>query len=253
MPKRAKFRFYEELNDFLPEDKKKVSFPYDFMGNPTVKDAIESIGVPHTEIDLILVNGNSVTFFYHLKDKDKVSVYPVFESMDISNVTRLREKPLREPKFILDVHLGKLSRYLRMLGFDTLFENNYNKFEIVRTAKTQKRIILTRNVSLLKIGEVTHGYWVRSQNPVEQLTETVRYFDLYSNINPLTRCIMCNGLITKTTKDSVINKLQPKTKLYYNEFYRCTLCDKVYWEGSHFFKMKGFVENFRKKFQESNK
>ena len=126
MQKRAKIRFYEELNDFLPIDKKKSWFSYDFMGNPTVKDAVESIGVPHTEIDLILVNSKSVTFSHHLQDGNMVSVYPVFESMEISNVTHLREKPLRKPKYIVDVQLGKLAKYLRMLGFDTLFKNNYD-------------------------------------------------------------------------------------------------------------------------------
>jgi len=242
MPKRAKFRFYEELNDFLPIDKKKSWFSYDFMGNPTVKDAIESMGVPHTEIDLILVNSKSVTFSHRLQDGDTVSVYPVFESMDISNVTHLREKPLREPKYILDVQLGKLAKYLRMLGFDTLFENNYDDSEIVKIAKAEKRIILTRDVSILKIKAVTHGYWIRSQKPTEQITEVILRFDLYSNIKPLSRCIACNGIIKKTTKESVMNKLQPKTKLYYDEFYQCKSCKKVYWKGSHYYKMKSYIE-----------
>lgn len=250
MPKRAKFRFYEELNDFLPIDKKKSLFSYDFEGNPSIKDAIEAIGVPHTEIDLILVNSKSVAFSYHLQDKDMVSVYPVFEGIDISKVTHLREKPLREPKYILDVHLGKLAKYLRMLGFDTLYENNYDDSDIIKIAKAQKRTILTRDVSLLKNKAVTHGYWIRSQYPVEQLTEVILRFDLYSNIKPFYRCIACNGIIKKTKKESIMNKLQPKTKLYYDEFYQCSSCEKVYWKGSHYSKMKNFVENLRKKVSE---
>lgn len=242
MPKTAKFRFYEELNDFLTIDKKKSWFSYDFMGNPTVKDAVESIGVPHTEIDLILVNSKSVTFSHRLQDGNMVSVYPVFESMDISNVTHLREKPLRKPKYILDVQLGKLAKYLRMLGFDTLFENNYDDSEIVKIAKAEKRTILTRNVSILKIKAVTHGYWIRSQKPIEQITEVLLRFDLYSNIKSLSRCIACNGIIKKTTIESVMHKLQPKTKRYYNEFYQCASCKKVYWKGSHYYKMKSFIE-----------
>ncbi|KPK87130.1 twitching motility protein PilT [bacterium SM23_31] len=247
MPKTAEFRFYEELNDFLPVDKRKSWLLYDFMGKPTVKDAVESIGVPHTEIDLILVNSKSVTFSYHLKDGDKVSVYPVFESLDISNVTHLREKPLRKPKYILDVQLGKLAKYLRMLGFDTLFENNYDDSEIVKIAKAEKRTILTRDVSILKIKAVTHGYWIRSQKPTEQITEVITRFDLYSNIKPLSRCIACNGIINKTTKESVIHKLQPKTKRYYNEFYQCKSCKKVYWKGSHYYKIKSFAAQLRKR------
>ena len=146
MPKSAKFRFYEELNDFLPLDKRKKIFSYNFEGNPSVKDAVEAIGVPHTEIDLILANSKSVAFSYHLQDGDMISVYPVFESMDISNVTHLREKPLRKPKFILDVHLGKLAKYLRMLGFDALYETDYKDSRIVNIAKTQNGTILTRDV-----------------------------------------------------------------------------------------------------------
>ncbi len=147
---KAKFRFYEELNDFLPAEKKKIEFIYNFSGNPAIKDAIEAVGVPHTEVDVILVNGQSVEFSYQLQDDDVVSVYPTFESFDVSKVTHLRNKPLREIKFIVDVHLGKLARYLRMLGFDTLYKNNYSTTEILKIAKAQKRIILTRSVALLK-------------------------------------------------------------------------------------------------------
>ncbi len=246
MPKSAKFRFYEELNDFLPLDKRKKVFSYDFEGNPSVKDAVEAIGVPHIEIDLILANSKSVVFSYHLQDCDMISVYPVFESMDISNVTHLREKPLREPKFILDVHLGKLARYLRLLGFDTLYETDYKDSRIEKIAQTQNHTILTRDVSILKIKSVTHGYWIRSQHPVEQLTEVIRRFDLNSNIKPFSRCTVCNGIVEKVTKESVMNRLQPKTKLYYEEFYQCESCKKVYWKGSHYDNMKNFIETLRK-------
>ena len=222
-------------------------FSYDFEGNPSVKDAIEAIGVPHTEIDLILVNTKSVTFSYHIQNKDMISVYPVFESLDISNATHLREKSLRRPKFILDVHLGKLAKYLRIFGFDTLYENDYDDFEIISISKAEKRAILTRDVRILKNKAVTHGYWIRSNSPVEQLTEVILRFDLFSNIKPFYRCLTCNGLIRKTSKESVMNKLQPKTRLYYEEFYRCSSCEKVYWKGSHYHKMMNFVEDIRKK------
>ena len=245
MAKVAQFRFYEELNDFLPNKKKKILFPYPFEGNPAIKDAIEAIGVPHTEVDLILVNGNSVSFQYQLNDKDHVSVYPVFESFDISEISRLRNEPLRNPKFILDVHLGKLARYLRMAGFDTLYENNYSDSEIVRISIKEKRIILTRDVGILKFREIKHGYWMRSQNPVEQFGEVVRRFDLSIFFKPFHRCINCNGLIRKTTKKSVLNVLQPKTKEFYHEFYQCESCDKVYWKGSHFGKMQSFLDKFK--------
>ena len=247
MLKRAQFRFYEELNDFLPPDRKKVPFSYEFEGKPSVKDAIEAIGVPHTEVDLILVNGKSVTFSCHIKENDNISVYPVFESLDISGVTHLREKPLREPKFILDVHLGKLAKYLRLLGFDTLYENSYNDSEIAVIAQAQNRTVLTRDVSLLKMNAVTHGYWIRSRNPVEQVEEVIRRFDLQSTIKPFCRCMICNGMVKKVSKDAVMDSLEPKTKRYYDEFYQCTSCGKVYWRGSHYNKMKLFIDDLQNK------
>ena len=238
---KAKFRFYEELNDFLSQDKKKILFTHCFECNPSIKDVIESMGVPHTEIDMILVNGISVNFFYQLKDKDVVSVYPVFESLDISNVTHLRERPLREPKFILDVHLGRLARYLRMFGFDTLYENNYHDSDIIKLSNEHKRTILTRDVGILKNSDVTHGYWIRSQDPMEQLKEVIVRSDLMNLIKPFYRCSECNGIIKKVTKVSVIDKLKPGTKKYFNEFFKCTSCQKIYWKGSHFKKMNNFI------------
>ena len=242
---KAKFRFYEELNDFLPQDKKKKLFTHSFECNPSVKDVIESMGVPHIEIDMILVNGSSVNFSYQLKDKDVVSVYPVFESLDISNVTHLRERPLREPKFILDVHLGRLARYLRMFGFDTLYENNYHDSDIIKLSNEQKRTILTRDVGILKNADVTHGYWIRSQDHMEQLKEVIVRSDLINLIKPFYRCSECNGIIKKVTKVSVIDKLKPGTKKYFNEFFKCTSCEKIYWKGSHFKKMNKFIEKLK--------
>ena len=247
MPKIAHFRFYEELNDFLPAEKKKIRFPYEFQGKPSVKDAIEALGVPHTEVDLILVNGVSVSFSYHLIDNDTISVYPVFESLDISPLIHLREKPLRDLKFILDVHLGKLATYLRMLGFDTLYENSYDDLTIVRLSNEQKRIILTRGTGLLKMKAVTHGYRIRSENPDEQVVEVLQRFDARSSIKPLCRCLVCNSLIKKIAKDEIIHLLEEKTKRYYDEFYQCNSCQKIYWKGSHCLRMKQFVDSVLEK------
>ncbi|MBU4287980.1 MAG: Mut7-C ubiquitin/RNAse domain-containing protein [Proteobacteria bacterium] len=184
----AWFRFYEELNDFLPADKRKIAFPCKFSGSPSVKDVIEAIGVPHTEVDLILINGNSVKFDHILSHGDHISVYPVFENLNISHVTRLRPKPLRKTRFIVDVHLGRLSRLLRMLGFDTLYKNNCKNEEIITEALTQKRIILTRDPGLLKNKSITHGYLIRGTDPHEQAREVIRRFDLSSQAKPFIRC-----------------------------------------------------------------
>ena len=204
MLKQATFRFYEELNDFLPLDKKKVDFVRPFSGNPSIKDIIEAIGVPHVEIDLILVNGNSVDFKYILQNNDRVSVYPAFETLGINNVTHLRAQPLRVSTFILDVHLGKLANYLRMLGFDTLYRNDNDDPEIIRISLEEHRIILTRDIGLLKVKSVTHAYFVREQHPKRQLEEVLKHFDLYKDINPFNRCIKCNGHLEPVEKEEIL-------------------------------------------------
>jgi len=238
----AHFRFYEELNDFLSADKKKTEFHYQFEGKPSIKDAIEAIGVPHPEVELILANGKSVGFDYHLRDGDHISVYPVFESFDLSPIVLLRDKPLRRTAFVLDVHLGKLARLLRMLGFDTLYRNDYSDKEIISISKNENRVILTRDRGILKHNSVTHGYCIRSTKSIEQTREVLRRFDLYSQIKPFGRCIKCNGRINNIEKDAIKNKLPPKTANYFDEFYICLDCGKIYWRGSHYHGMKAKLE-----------
>lgn len=236
--KKAILRFYEELNDFLPPDKRKKPFTYLFFGSPSIKDVIEAMGVPHVEVDLILVNGVSVDFNYNLQAGDNVSIYPVFESIDISNIVQLRARPLRDTRFILDVHLGKVTKTLRMLGFDCYYRNDLKDAEIVAIAEAEKRIILTRDRELLKNSRVTHGYWVRSKNPEKQVVEIIKRFDLKDRIKPYIRCMSCNGLIEKVDKEDIVHRLEPKTRKYYDEFYICSSCGKIYWRGSHFERME---------------
>lgn len=241
--KQAQFRFYEELNDFLPYRWKKVAFQYEFSGRPSVKDAIEALGVPHTEIDLILVNGTSVDFTYHLDDGDRVSVYPVFESLDIGSVTRLRAKPLRESRFILDAHLGKLAKHLRLCGFDCLFNNHYSDPELIDIAGTERRIILTRDRALLRNGRVTHAYWIRSQEPGEQLKEVLVRFNLKDRLAMFSRCMECNTPLEKVDKKDIEDRLQPGTRRYFSEFKICPGCRRIYWNGSHYKHMEKFIKD----------
>ena len=176
----ANFRFYEELNDFLPPENHKQSIAYRFGGQPAIKDPIEVLGVPHSEVDLILVNGESMGFDYKLQDGDRVAVYPVFESFDISPLQRLRPKPLRNTAFMVDANLGKLARRLRMLGFDAAYDNQLDDGEIVDIAAREKRIVLTRDRKLLFRKAVTHGYWIRSDDVDTQLKEVLQRLDLYN-------------------------------------------------------------------------
>ena len=234
----AEFRFYEELNDFLKPDRRRQTVPYRFDGHPGIKDPIEALGVPHVEVDLIVVNGESVGFGYQLRDGDRVAVYPVFESLDVSPIVKLREKPLRKGAFVVDVNLGRLARLLRLLGFDVLFSNTYADDEIVRISEEQGRIALTRDRRLLFAKAVTHGYWVRSVWPRRQVDEMVRRFDLEDLVRPFSRCADCNGLIEPVAKAEVEAQLEPKTKRYYETFDRCLACGKIYWEGSHVGKLR---------------
>ena len=232
-PNLANFRFYEELNDFLEPEQHKTTVEYRFGGNPAIKDPIEVFGVPHSEVDLILVNDTSVGFDYRLQHGDRVAVYPVFESLDISSLQHLRPQPLRVTRFMVDVNLGKLARRLRMFGFDSAYGNRLRDDEIVDRALREKRIILTRDRRLLFRKAVTHGYWVRSDQPDMQLTEVVQRLDLAAQVEPFRRCIECNGLIESVNREQVWDQLEPLTRRYYREFYRCPDCRRTYWEGSH--------------------
>jgi uncharacterized protein with PIN domain len=238
-------RFYEELNDFLPAARRKKPFTVYFTGRQTVKDIIESEGVPHTEVDLILVNSRSVGFGHIISDKDYISVYPEFELLDISPLIRLRPEPLRESRFILDVHLGKLAGLLRVLGFDTMYRNDYSDEEIASIAASEKRIVLTRDLGILKRNAVVRGYWIRSVRPVEQSAEVVRKFNLQSTIRPFFRCMICNGIIESVDKAVIEKELLPGTRKYFDRFFRCNECSKVYWEGSHYKRLQAFIKKMQ--------
>jgi uncharacterized protein with PIN domain/sulfur carrier protein ThiS len=231
-------RLYEELNQFLPPERRKCPFTLEVPAGSTTKSVIENLGVPHTEVDLVLVNGESVDFSYRIKDGDRLSVYPVFESWDIATVSRVRPVPLRETRFAADVHLGKLARLLRMMGFDTEYGNHLSDDEIVGTAAAQRRIVLTRDRGILKRRKVTHGYLVRSLAPREQLAEVLKRFDIAPRVRMFARCISCNGPIVPASRTSVLDHLPAAVAETCTQFSRCSGCGRIYWRGSHWEKMK---------------
>ena len=238
---RAQFRFYEELNHFLPRERRKQSFDQTFDGTPAVKDVIEAIGVPHTEVDLILVNGESVGFDRRLCGGERVAVYPMFERFDIRPLNRLRPAPLREPRFVLDVHLGRLARYLRLLGYDASYGNDLEDHEIAARARAERRIVLTRDVGLLKRGDVTHGYWLRSDAPRAQLLEVVGALDLRAGIRPFSRCMVCNGVLEHRAELELRDALPPGIRGRYERIARCRDCARLYWPGSHYDRLRQLV------------
>ena len=239
---RASFRFYAELNDFLPEERRQRPFQVSFRGKVTVKHLVESLGVPHSEIDLILIDGESVDFTRVVEDGDSVSVYPVFESIDISPVGRLRPNPLRESRFVLDIHLGQLATYLRLLGFDTLYQNDFDDSELAKISSEERRILLTKDRGVLKRNLVTHGYCVREIDPQLQLQEVIRRFDLQTSIAPFQRCLKCNGKLEPVEKEKILDRLEHNTSLYYDDFRICLQCSQIYWKGSHYSRMLQFLE-----------
>ena len=230
---RVQLRFYEELNDFLAPALRKVDITHTFDRRASVKDMIESFGVPHTEVDIILVNGQSVDFSYIVQHGDRISVYPMFESLDISPLLRLRPAPLRSPAFVLDTNLGRLARYLRLLGFDCLYQNDYDDETVATIADREQRTVLTRDRALLQRKIITRGYFVREVRPRLQVKEVLARFDLYRLVAPFSRCIRCNGVLQVVDKQSIEARLEPKTRKYFDSFMRCSDCGQIYWQGSH--------------------
>ncbi|HEU5237876.1 MAG TPA: Mut7-C RNAse domain-containing protein [Pyrinomonadaceae bacterium] len=237
----AFFRFYAELNDFLSPARRQIESIHFFEGRVSIKDMIESQGVPHTEVDLILVRSESVDFSYIVQDGDRISVYPVFEAVDITPLVRVRPHPLREVRFVLDNHLGKLATYLRLLGFDTLYRNDYNDEVLARVSVEEKRILLTRDRGLLKRGNITHGYCVRATAPEQQLMEVIRRFDLERATTPFNRCLVCNNFLESVSKEAVSERLLPEVREHYDDFQICRACDHIFWKGSHYKRMAQFV------------
>ncbi|AKD05880.1 Mut7-C RNAse domain-containing protein [Pontibacter korlensis] len=240
-PQAATFRFYGALNDFLHKRQKGHAINYSFKGSPAIKDAIEAIGVPHPEVDVVLVNQSKVLFSYTLQAGDVVEIFPVQAEREWPTGYVSEEQNPPPHRFVLDVHLGTLAKSLRMLGFDTFYKTDLSDSEIARIAAEEKRVVLTRDVGLLKQKSIRWGYWLRSQHTEEQLEEVVQRYKLQHSFNPLVLCLVCNVRVEEVPKQEVLEELPPKTRLYFNEFYRCPSCCRVYWKGSHYERMQLFV------------
>ena len=231
MSRSANFQFVGALNDFFPPGRGGEAILCQFNPGQSVKHLVELFGIPHTEMAAILVNGSPVDFSYLVEDGDQVQVYPITS-----------ESPAGDPRFILDNHLGRLAVYLRMLGFDSLYRNDFQDEELAQLASGQDRILLTRDRQLLMRNQVTHGYWLRSKVPHEQLAEVVSRYELSSRASPFRRCMRCNGLLQPVKKEMVEDRLQPLTRLYFDDFRMCSDCRQVYWKGSHYERMQRLIE-----------
>lgn len=236
-------RFYAELNDFIPERQRSQEWTLPLSGTPSVKDLIESCGVPHVEVDLILVDGESVGFDRKIVGGERIAVYPVFERFNTRPLQLLRPRPLRVSRFVVDANLGKLARMLRLLGFDSLYEAHVPDDRVVDLAAAGNRIILTRDRALLMRKRVTHGYWVRSNHPRAQLREVVDRLDLRGDCAPYTRCMLCNGSLVPADVTQVCDELPPRTRSWVTEVFRCDSCGKLYWRGSHWERLVEWVNH----------
>ena len=238
----ASVRFYGSLNDFLPAVRRQATLVCGFDGSPSVKDFVEALGAPHPEIDLLVVDGRPVDFSYRLHEGDRVAVYPAIRTLDLGDPVRLQPPAQAEPHFVADVHLGRLTAYLRLAGFDAKYRNDYSDEELVAISASEDRVLLTRDVAVLKHGSVKRGYFLRETLPGRQLVEVLRRFDLVTRGAPFTRCLQCNTRLRAVAKDRIEHLLPPRTREYYREFSRCPTCSRIYWQGSHYSHMRLFLE-----------
>ena len=239
----ATFRFYAELNDFLAPERRGREFACRCARAATTKHMIEALGVPHTEVELVLVSGESVGFEHMLGDGDRVAIYPKWEALDVTLLLRARDPALRGTRFIADAHLGGLAHLLRMTGFDTLYDNNFRDDEIERIGTAQGRIVLTRDRELLKRRGVTHGCYVRALRSELQLREVFGRLDLAGSAQPFTRCLSCNTLLRPIEKTQIAPRLPPRVRESYERFATCDGCGRVFWEGTHWRRMRELVDS----------
>jgi uncharacterized protein with PIN domain len=240
---KAIFHFHSELNEFLSNDNKWNDINVVFKGHETVKHLVESLGVPHTEVDIILVNGVSVDFAARLEDGCQVDVFPGSTQLENTSNIHLQQEPTGEPCFVADGHLGKLVSYLRLLGFDVLYSNDCDDEILAEISSNQDRILLTRDRGLLMRNQVRYGYCVIAKAPQNQAVEVLQRFNITDKAHPFSRCARCNGSLIPVEKKEVFDRLEPKTQKYYDEFHICQQCDQIYWKGSHFDRMESQLQN----------
>jgi uncharacterized protein with PIN domain len=229
----AYFLFHDRLNDFLHRNRGEQQIAVDFQGQQSIKHLIESLGVPHPEVGRIQVNGQDEAMGRITQDGDQVEIYPIENGC------------LVEPRFLLDCHLGRLTAHLRMLGFDCLYQNDYEDSNMANIVQREKRILLTRDRRLLMRKSILHGYCLRSLDSLEQLTEVIHRFELTNKIGPFHRCLRCNYPLEIIDKDVILDRLEPLTRQYFDTFHICPACGQIYWKGSHYEQMQNLIEQIK--------
>lgn len=240
---KVRLRFHRDLNVFLGSKAGDAVIERQLAEKTSIKDIIESCGIPHPEVDLILVDEEPVGFDRTLANDAKVDAFTVENHG--TDYAEERLQTIGITRFVADGHLGGLTRNLRLLGFDVAYCQNAEDRQLLEVMARENRALLTRDRRLLMHAIVQHGYWPRSQNADEQAIEVVRRFDLSELIAPFTRCLRCNALLEEATRAEIVDKLEPLTKIYYHQFRRCPDCKQIYWSGSHFPKLQKRIEEIR--------
>jgi len=238
----ATFRFYGELNDFLVRERRGRSFPTPCARAATTKHMVEALGVPHTEVELVLLNGAPAGLDDILEDGDRVAVYPRFTLLPVADVARLDQRPPGRVRFVADAHLGGLARLLRMAGFDTIYRNTLHDAEIEAIALDEGRAVLTRDRELLKRRGIEYGCYVRALKAEAQLREVVDRFGLAERMRPFTLCLSCNSPLRPIAKADVLDRLPPRVAATQDEFSTCDCCHGVFWKGSHWQRMADVLD-----------
>ncbi len=242
----ATFRFYQELGDFLPRERRERTFAADCAHRSTAKHMIEALGVPHTEVEMVLVNGDESGFDRVLEEGDHVAVYARFELLEVGphggpGPERLRERPRERMRFVADSHLGGLARLLRMAGYDTLYDNHYHDDEVEDLAENDDRIVLTRDRELLKRRSIVNGCYIHALDPPQQLRELFERLDLAGGARPFSLCLHCNVPLRAVDKADVLDRLPESVSALHDSFTACDNCLRVYWKGSHYKRMAALL------------
>jgi hypothetical protein len=242
MPGPVLLRCYAELNDYLAPAERQRDQEVPLAGSMTLGALLARVGIPAAAVEIALIDGESRGLEHPLRGGERVSLYPVFEALDPTPLLLLREAPLRRVRFVADAHLGRLARYLRLLGFDTRYENDLGDAKLAAIARREGRILLSRDRALLAGPALTHGLWVPSTRPREQVAQVVERLDLYRLLRPFTRCTVCNGLLAAVDRAEVAAELPERVRRAFDAFWRCQGCGRLYWQGSHYQRLRALVE-----------
>lgn len=238
----VKITLHGDLSLFLPrQQRKEASLEIDLTRRTSIKDFLESLGVPHPEIFRLTVNNLPTTFAYIVAAKDQIEVYPLPVPVDLTEENILRA-PLEEISFAVDANVGKLARLLRMAGFDTFFDQTMDDEPLAEKARQEERILLTKDRALLKRKAVIYGRLIRNIMPADQLREVILLYGLQNETKPFSRCLCCNDVLRPAAKKDIVERLKPLTKKYFDDFHICPACERIYWPGSHRDKMRDYLQ-----------